>query len=389
MPVEFYQLGIVYFLLQAQFWFPIWVIFLLDRGLTLMTIVIADIIFRAAVIFFEVPCGVIGDRIGRKSSYFLSAVLGTITFFVMTLIDSFFLLIITWLIWAFFLAMLSGTDTAYLYELTLNTHLEQDATHIFGLFGAITSASLLCTHIVAGFLYNIHSNLPIIFNGFFTLAAALVILTLPNPQTAVSRPTLRKIVSETANICKTNRNVRNVILLIALFLMAHWTLTLLFQPYFKEVGIEVAAFGVVFVLYTGIGIIGSLLSGPISRKMGERSTIMFSFLVLMLAVGFAGYIAGFWGVLGIIMLNFAFQLADPILKTQLNREVANHSRASLLSFANMIGSLLLMGSRPLVGYIAELVNYKFAFQVWFGICVILCFIIIIIASKLHQASSRS
>lgn len=353
-----------------------------------MTIIIADIIFRAALIFFEVPCGVIGDRIGRKKSYFLSAILGTVTFFVMTLIESFFLLIITWLIWAFFLAMLSGTDTAYLYELALDTQLEHETTHIFGLFGAITSASLLCTHIVAGFLYAIHSSLPIVFNGFFTLTAALVILTLPNPQSAVSRSPLRKIVSETVDICNNNRIARNVILLMALFLMAHWTPTLLFQPYFKEVGIEVTAFGVVFVLYTGIGIIGSLLSGPISRKIGERRTIVFSFLVLMLAVGFTGYTLGSWGVLGIIMLNFAFQLADPILKTQLNREVANHSRASLLSFANMIGSLLLMGSRPLVGYIAELANYKFAFQVWFGICVILSFIIILITSKTHQESSR-
>ena len=66
-----FRFGVIVTALEVQFWFPVWLLFLLDRGFTIGQAAFADALFRFVATAAEVPAGWLSDRIGRKRSLFL------------------------------------------------------------------------------------------------------------------------------------------------------------------------------------------------------------------------------------------------------------------------------------------------------------------------------
>ncbi|MCP4763891.1 MAG: MFS transporter, partial [archaeon] len=222
--IELYKLGFAFFLIQFQFWFPIWVIFLLDRGISFLEVIIADVVYNSAVIFFEFPLGMLGDRLGRKKSYSLGAIIWAITFITMILTHNFYILLLCWIFWAMALAMISGTDKAYIYEMIVQTGNLDKSSYIFGYFTSIQNLAFLISHFLAGYLYEINSNLPIFLNAILYLIAVLIILTIPRIQNQKStvkteiQPSLKQAITTTKKILN-KKIIRNIVIVMGVLLM--------------------------------------------------------------------------------------------------------------------------------------------------------------------------
>lgn len=345
-----------------QFWLPIWVIFLLDRGLSMNQIIIADIVWNLTVIILEIPMGVLGDKIGRKRTYFLGSLFNVLTFFLMTLISSFTLLIVCWISWSIMNAITSGTDIAYVYELIKETGNIERSTHIFGYFTSIASFAFIISHFTAGFLYAINSNLPILINAGFSLFASLIILKLPEPQKKeqfYSSRIGRKIV-------KTIKKPFELLVMVTLafLVMYSYTTTLIFQPFLLELGLNVKQFGYVYMSYTVLGVFGGLITGNMVDKFGKLKIILFGMITLVASITLVGTINGLFSIIGLVLIKFTFYLAESPLKVIINDRMENVHRATIFSFINMISSLFMIGSRPLVGLLSDSYSHKFAFLVW-------------------------
>jgi MFS family permease len=392
---EFYRvpglpkLGLAYFFLQMQFWFPIWVLFLLERDISLSEIVIADMVFWASVIIFEVPAGMIGDRLGRKKTYFIGALLGAMSYALMIYIIDFYWLIICWICWSIYIAIVSGTDTAYIYELLKEENQSHQSTYVFGYFASITSLAFIITHFSAGFFYGVDPILPIFLNVIVSLFAALIILTLPTPKKGTyTTPSFNDIFNAMKEQFFSNDIVKYVVMLMAVIMMYHWTVTLIFQPFLIELGFEVEFFGFVYLIFTVLGILGGFLAGPLEKRFGKIPVLVTSLLLVVSAVGFTGLIPGIISVGGIMILRAAFYLGDPILKVILNREVEDAHRASIFSFSNMLYSSILFFSRPLVGLVSDMWSSKSAFQLWFVLGIPMAISLLFLIRKLSKAEKR-
>lgn len=373
-----YRLGLAYFLIQLQFWFPIWVIFLLDRGLTFYHVIIADIIFWGSVILLEFPMGYIGDRLGRRTTYLLGALLGAITYFIMTLITNFSLLIISWLCWSIFLATISGTDKAYIYELIKDEGLLAKSNNIFGYFAALTSFSFIVSHFFAGFLYSLNTNLPILINSVCALLAGGIIISLPNPKIEENPHSLPKIREVLVDVAWKNKPVRILIFVLALLFTYSWTTTLIFQPFLTELGLNVELFGIIYLGFTGLGIIGGAITGRLVRFMGAHYLILCGALGMWIAVGLTGFLTGFFGLIGIVLIQFFYYLSECPLEVLINEDISNEYRASIFSLSKLLSSLMLLFFRPFIGSVSDGNTSKFAFQFWFIIGIIPLLIVIVL-----------
>src|SRR6266545_4676747 len=60
------------FTLSASLIWGINTLFLLDAGLSIFQVFIANAVFTAAMALFEVPTGVVADTVGRRASFLLS-----------------------------------------------------------------------------------------------------------------------------------------------------------------------------------------------------------------------------------------------------------------------------------------------------------------------------
>ena len=363
------KMGLVHFLLESQFWFPIWVIFLMDRNFSLNQIVVADMVFRTSIVILEFPLGVLGDKIGRKKTYFLGAMFGAITYFILIITTNFFLLILCWILWAFFLSLISGTNTAYRYELLATGAKRKKDIHIFGFFNSIAAAALVISHTSAGYLYSIKPTLPIWINLGFALLGAILILTLPRVKIQSHKtapPSLKKLWSSFIILFKKNSKVLPLIFILALWTAYHWTPTLIFQPLFKELGLPKSSFGLIFALFTGMGIISGLITGRLSARFGKFKIIIIGLLFQVIAVSLTAFGREIYLIIaGIIILRFAYNLAEPILSVLLNREISDNIRASVISIVNLVASLIMIFSRPLIGLVAGKYTMVIGFRLWF------------------------
>ncbi len=362
-------MGVIHFLLESQFWFPIWVIFLLEKDFTLQQIVFADMIFRGSIVVMEFPLGVLGDKIGRKSTYFFGAVLGVITYLLLLITNNFLTLALCWIMWAFFLSMLSGTNTAYRYELLATREQAKSNVRLFGLFNSIAALSLVISHSSAGFLYDIKPALPIIINCCFAGLAALLILTLPGiprPKVSNAPNSLREIWRAFLILAKKERTLLATIFLLAIWTAFHWTPTLLYQPLLKSIGIGTESFGIIFALFTGMGILSGFITGKIAGRIGNIKLIILGLIMQVVAVGITAFSSTIALIIfGIVLLRFAFFLCEPVLNIILNNNLTNDIRASVISLVNLVASIIMIFSRPLVGLTADRYTVKLAFMVWF------------------------
>ena len=89
----------IHFALECQFWFPVWLVFLVQKGFDLTTVVLADGIFRLTVVVMEFPMGYISDRIGRRNSYFWVAILSIATYVGIIYLDGVIMLFGVWILW--------------------------------------------------------------------------------------------------------------------------------------------------------------------------------------------------------------------------------------------------------------------------------------------------
>lgn len=385
-------MGLSHFLLESQFWFPIWVIFLLQRNFSLNQIVIADMVFRTSIVVLEFPLGVLGDKIGRKKTYFLGAAFGIFTYLILIITTNFLLLIICWIFWAIYLSLISGTNTAYRYELLASGRNKKNDIRIFGVFNSIAAAALLLSHTSGGYLYSIKPSLPIWVNLFFALLASILILSLPKTDITSNinkNISLKKMIKSFTRLIENSSSILPLIIILALWTAYHWTPTLIFQPLLKDLGIADSYFGIVFAAFTGMGIISGLITGKLTTIFGKYKIIIAGLTLQVIAISLTAFMHNLFLIIsGIILLRFSFNLCEPILSVMLNRRISNGVRASIISLVNLIASLIMIFSRPLLGFVTSSHSTDVAFKLWFYIGIGFFIISIFLLYSIYRRSKK-
>ena len=112
-----WKVYLLHFLMHFQLWWSIWVLYLKDmRGFSLTQIAILEALFWGAAVLAEVPTGAVADRFGRKVSLALGAGSTAIAVLVFGFATSYWLTVVSYLVWAIGFAFLSGATRDPLRE---------------------------------------------------------------------------------------------------------------------------------------------------------------------------------------------------------------------------------------------------------------------------------
>src|SRR5690242_9192879 len=104
-------------LATSYLWVPIFVPFMISRGLTFRDIMILGGVYSAVVIVIEVPTGAFADRIGRRTSMMLGALIMAASCLIAYQSHSFAEFLISESMAAISMSLCSGADSAYLFDL--------------------------------------------------------------------------------------------------------------------------------------------------------------------------------------------------------------------------------------------------------------------------------
>ncbi|AHH13144.1 Multidrug resistance protein B (plasmid) [Borrelia hermsii YBT] len=280
-------------------------IILINKGLQLRDIAIVQMFYMLAIIFFELPSGVISDIFDRKIVYLSSIFLSMIAYFIIFQISSFIILCIAWFIYGISSAVNTGTiDISF-------THIYQSNSKKLKAFISSMKIILSIGAILGGyagsilFLY-IDKKIYLI-SLFFYLASSLITIFFissdknTDPNKEGIRLYIKQFKSNIIMLLKSK-------MLIELFILIS-SIQFFFQPFylywqaiFIDKNVPVSMFGSIYILFRLSNIIGAWVFKKIRHSSYDSYVILGIIFLLSILIKIVSHIYVFITIMTFLVI---------------------------------------------------------------------------------------
>jgi predicted MFS family arabinose efflux permease len=355
------------FVQNFQFWWPIWVIYLTDlRGLSFTEVALLEAPFFLSMVTVQIPVGVLADRIGRKPVMMMGAALSALAVLAFGLADSFVLILLAYVLWAWSLATVNAADNAFLYDTLRQVGQEERFQRVLGVSTALFNAAIVCGLLTGGLVAEeIGLAATVQLSAIAPLLSLAVILAMREPRFRSERasPGVAAFVREAYRIGSADRAVPALILLYGLLGMGAVGVGLFFQPFLDGHGVEVSNLGYIQAPARVFGAIGALGAFWFAARTGKLGSLYW----ITVCVAGSYVVLGLWdSVAASIMfplISLATAAAIPLTIDMINRRIPSEQRATILSGGQLVFALLTAGFAPMLGAVADAYSLQAGFLV--------------------------
>jgi MFS family permease len=375
---RYYTYAGIYTLAASIIW-GINTLFLLNAGLSISEVFIANAAFSLGTVLFEIPTGVVADTIGRRASFLLSLVVLALSTLAYVGLAQAGAGVVAFSIASIFIGLgftfYSGAMEAWLVDGIQALGYEGAMDGIFANAQIVGGVAMLVGTVGGGLLGQIDLALP-----FIVRSALLVVLfglaffgmhdigfqprsvtwkTLPSEANAVASAGIRHGWG--------SRPLRMIMIAGAIqtgiFMWAWYA----WQPYFLELLDRDAVWvaGVVAALLSLAMIAGNSLVKLFTRYCGRRTTMLLwtaaGFSIASIGVGLA---TSFPIALVFLLLSaVAMGVQMPVRQAFINEIAPSEERATVVSFDSMISGVGGIAGQAGLGFYAERQGYAAAYVV--------------------------
>ncbi len=317
---------------------PVFALFALEHGAGVRDLTHFALAFAAAKLLFDVPSGLLADRIGRRPAILLRIALELAS--VAVLFEHRFLL--SACLAGAGCAFSSGAEAALVFE----RH-PQDFARVFGRAGSWGAVSTALAALAGGALATVHFDLVYVLRLAVLLAAGGVALGFPAGG-APAGPARRFRLPAALARGLAFAGLVGAVQVAALQLQ---------QPYLSQSGVPLAAFGLLYVGFQLAAALGSRLAHRLPRAFPAISGLSVAGFSLM------AVFPGPAGILGILLLKFAHGISLPAFGRALNERAPAGARATALSLRSLFEGAALLVAAPALGGAAAGASLPAAFGV--------------------------
>lgn len=357
------------FTLGASLIWGINTLFLMEAGLSLFEVFVANAAFTAAMAFFEVPTGVVADTRGRRASFLLSAAVtavGTLAYVGAAAVHGGLLLFcLAGVILGLGFTFYSGAVEAWLVDALEATGYREELDSVFARAKMVSGVAMLTGTVGGGLLGQLDLSIPYVVRAGLVLLAFGVALRWMHDSGFTPRTVqLRGMVGELRKVARAGLSygwrtpamrllVLHSLLLAGFFFWAWYA----WPPYFLQLFGRNAVWlaGVIAALFSLAGIAGNALVGRLERPGRRRTTLLLgASLVLALTMTGTGVIQSFWVTVPVFLLGAtAAGLLEPVRQSYLHKSIPSSERATLVSFDALMGSLGSIGWQVGLGWLSQ------------------------------------
>lgn len=344
-------------------------LFLLESGLNIFGVFIANSVFTGAMALFEIPTGVLADTRGRRASFLLSLA-------VLTLGTLGYVAAGKWgggLIWISLASIIlglgytfySGAVEAWLVDALHACGYTGNLDRIFARSGIVTGAAMLVGTVGGGFLGNLDLALPflarstlllILFGlAFFTMhdigyqPRTLDWSHIPAEMGKIARVSLRYGWKEPQlRLLMINGAVTG-----SFFFWAFYA----WQPHFLALLGQDAVWvaGLVAALIALSTMLGNALVEKFSGLCGRRTTLLlWAALIFSAAMVVVGLTGSFWiAVIVFLVAMGASGVYTPVRQAYIHQLIPSEERATIVSFDSMVVSAGSIFGQSGLGYLSQ------------------------------------
>lgn len=351
-----------YLVLIALRWFPtgllipIFVLFILSRGLTLVEIGLVFSVQGLVILFLELPTGGLSDALGRRPVLILASTVAVVSLTVFVLADSVAMFAVATLLQGVFRALDSGPLEAWYVDATLTAEPETRLESGLGAGSAVLSAAIASGALLSGGLVAfspVPAIDPLILPVVVALALSVVNLAAIVLLLAEVRPGrgLRAAVSSVRAVPGVVRDGlllarASRILLALLMVELFWGFAMVaFESLFpirlaEVLGGTTAAGAVMGPVSSGAWFASAVGAGAIaslSRRTGVALAAAGLRILQGLTIIAMGVLAGPVGLItAYLACYFTHGASNPMQTTLLHRQVDSRHRTTVLSMNSMV-----------------------------------------------------
>jgi MFS family permease len=334
---------------------PVIVLFYKSNGMSMREIFQLQAVYSLTLMFFEIPTGYFADKAGRKTSILMGAFLGVAGYLIYSSSFGFWNFVIAEVALGIGQSLVSGADSAMLYDTLLADRQTDKYTRFEGRVTSVGNFAEAFAGIIGGLLAVSSLRTPFYVQTAVASIAipAAIFLVEPPVITTRVRLSLNIILSVVKQTLHSDRKLKWNTLFSAVTGVATLTMAWFAQPLFIQAGIKVSWFGIIWaVLNVTVGL-AAISAWKIEKRLGPVWTVIsFSIVLVTGYIGLATLpvIAGF---VFLLMFYFARGVATPTLRNYVNLISASEVRATVLSVRNFVIRLLFAVLGPFLGWLTD------------------------------------
>jgi len=364
-------------LFNSRFYYPVLAVLFLDLGLSATEYTLLNFAWALAIVFTDVPAGVLADRIGRKPLVVAATFCMVGEMFLLILAPRngglmlFLMCLANRLLSGIAEGMASGADEALVFDSLAERDRSSEWPQVLAQVMKWQSVGMVIAMLAGGALYDpvfmnrvtgalgfsfhwtqaITLRLPIYLNLVTALLALIVVLGLrePSVRKAHAAPVEQGEKETTLGawelVLSAGRWIKGTP--VALFIIVGGVLLdsvvrlfLTFSSsYFRLISLPEALFGLIGASLGGLG----LFISPLAQWMVKCNSLIRNYL-LMAALTMAALIGvacqwRLWGVVFMLPVGIAMMALGFMISYYLNALVESHQRATVLSFKGLAFNL--------------------------------------------------
>jgi len=318
--------------------------FILWGKISFTEIMLLQAIFTFSMFLLEIPTGVVADWFGRKTSLIFAGVVGFIAPLIYVSYPNFWIFALAEFTWAIGAALISGADSALIYDSLKATKDEKTSKKVLSRYGSFGLAGIFVAAPIGGLIAELWGPMmPMMLTSVPMLISLGISLTFKEPKDYKKgkKESYWATLKDGVKYLRGHKELRilmfDYVFIGTLAFFMIWVYQVVLQSYSVPLG----WFG---FIHAGIIIGEILVLNNIERIEkwfgGKRNYLIYSaFIVGVLFLGLA-FIKNLYVAILCIFLIGAFGMTRKnVFSSYLNKFIESHNRATVLSVVAMAYSL--------------------------------------------------
>ena len=350
------------YLLKAVKWFmivmPIIVLFFEKHGLSLTQIMILQATYSFTVAILEIPSGFFADIYGRRLSLFYGSILTFIGYLIFSFFSGFNEFFIAEILLGIGGSLISGADSALIYDTLLQLKKDEDYTKVEGKNYGIGNVSEGIAGVIGGFLAITSLDLPVYIQTFVLFFSIPISYSLVEPESSYK---LAKSIKSIWLVVKETFFEKNKLKWYIIYSssMGIGTLSIAWfvQPFLIEIETPLFYYG---IIWAGLNIITGITS-YYSYLFKNKNLLIYISFVMVISFILLGYNISMYGLIFIVFIYLIRGIITPTLRNLININSTSERRATVLSLRSFIIRISFAIIATILGYITDYSDISFVF----------------------------
>ena len=350
------------YLLKAVKWFmilmPIIVLFFEKHGLSLTQIMILQATYSFTVALFEIPSGFFADIYGRRLSLFFGSILTFLGYLIFSFYSGFNEFFIAEIFLGIGGSLISGADSALIYDTLLELKKDEDYTKIEGKNYGIGNVSEGLAGVLGGFLAVSSLELPVYIQTFVLFFSIPLSYSLVEPKSsyklAKSFKSILLVVKET--FFQKNR-LKWYILYSSAMGIGTLSIAWFVQPFLMEIDTPLIYYG---IIWASLNIITGITS-YYSYIFDKGKVLIYISLSMLISFILLGFNISIYGFIFIVFIYLMRGIITPNLRNLININSTSERRATVLSLRSFVIRISFALIAPILGYITDVYEISYVF----------------------------